>query len=43
MGKCAGFWQEFSQFDDRACILALSQLLQRSEEEELSQMAAAVS
>jgi len=30
-----------SQFDDRACILALSQLLQRSEEEELSQMAAA--
>jgi len=30
-----------SQFDDRACILALSQLLQRSEEEEISQMAAA--
>jgi HEAT repeat protein len=30
-----------SEFDDRACILALSQLLQRSEDEDLSQMAAA--
>lgn len=30
-----------SEFDDRACILALSQLLQRSQDDDLTQMAAA--